>query len=84
MQLVIGNKLWSTWSMRPWLVLKRAGIAFDEVMIALRQGDAVVFTVNQRPAMGQRGARRVAMRHGVSRIRSGRRHTIGLIFHDSR
>lgn len=53
-------------------------------VVALRQGDAVVFTVNQRPAMGQRGARRVAMRHGVSRIRSGRRHTIGLIFHDSR
>lgn len=53
-------------------------------VIALRKGDAVVFTVNQRPATGRRGARRVAMRHGVSRIRSGRRHTVGLIFHDAR
>ena len=57
-------------------------------VVALRQGDAVVFTVNQRPAPsptpGRRGLRKVAMRHGVSRIRSGRRHTVGLIFHDSR
>lgn len=53
-------------------------------VVALRQGDAVVFTVNQRPALGRRGRRKVAMRHGVSRIRSGRRHTVGLIFHDAR
>jgi hypothetical protein len=53
-------------------------------VVALRQGDAVVFTVNQRPAMGRRGLRKVAMRHGVSRIRSGERHTVGLIFHDAR
>lgn len=53
-------------------------------VIALRQGDAVIFTVNQRPARGQRGFRRLAMRHGVSRVRSGRRHTVGLIFHDAR
>jgi hypothetical protein len=53
-------------------------------VVALRQGDAVVFTVNQRPAMGRRGIRKVATRHGVSRIRSGRRHTMGLIFHDAR
>jgi hypothetical protein len=53
-------------------------------VVALRQGDAVVLTVNQRPAMGRRGTRKVAMRHGVSRIRSGRRHTVGLIFHDAR
>lgn len=53
-------------------------------VVALQQSDAVVFTVNQRPARGQRGTRKVAMRHGVSRIRSGRRHTAGLIFHDSR
>lgn len=53
-------------------------------VIELRQGDAVVFTVNQRPAPGRRGGtRKVAMRHGVSRVRSGRRHTLGLIFHDS-
>ena len=53
-------------------------------VVALRKGDAVVFTVNQRPAMGRRGTRKVAMRHGVSRIRSGKRHTVGLIFHDAR
>jgi uncharacterized protein len=53
-------------------------------VVPLRQGDAVVFTVNQRPAMGRRGARKVAMRHGVSRVRSGKRHTVGLIFHDAR
>ncbi len=53
-------------------------------VVALRKGDAVVFTVNQRPAMGRRGTHKVAMRHGVSRIRSGKRHTVGLIFHDAR
>ncbi|TAM09075.1 MAG: proline hydroxylase [Nevskiaceae bacterium] len=53
-------------------------------VVALHKGDAVVFTVNQRPTMGRRGPRKVAMRHGVSRIRSGRRHTVGLIFHDAR
>jgi hypothetical protein len=53
-------------------------------VVSLRKGDAVVFTVNQRPAMGRRGTRKVAMRHGVSRIRSGKRHTVGLIFHDAR
>ena len=53
-------------------------------VVALSQGDAVVFTVNQRPAPGRRGVRTVAMRHGVSRIRSGRRHAVGLIFHDAK
>jgi hypothetical protein len=54
-------------------------------VVPLSQGDAVVFTVNQRPVAGQRGAdRSVAMRHGVSRVLSGRRHTVGLIFHDAR
>ncbi|TAN13524.1 MAG: proline hydroxylase [Burkholderiaceae bacterium] len=53
-------------------------------VVALRQGDAVVFTVSQRPVTGKRGIRKVAMRHGVSRIRSGRRHTVGLIFHDAK
>ncbi|WP_454695251.1 2OG-Fe(II) oxygenase [Achromobacter aegrifaciens] len=52
-------------------------------VVALSQGDAVVFTVNQRPAAGARGPRKVAMRHGVSRVRSGQRHTVGLIFHDA-
>lgn len=53
-------------------------------VVPLRQGDAVVFTVHHRPARSKRGTRKVAMRHGVSRIRSGRRHTVGLIFHDAR
>ncbi|TAN11807.1 MAG: proline hydroxylase [Burkholderiaceae bacterium] len=53
-------------------------------VVPLRQGDAAVFTVNQRPVPGQRGLRRVAMRHGVSRLRRGKRHTVGLIFHDAR
>lgn len=53
-------------------------------VVALGQGDALVFTVNQRPANGKRGTRKVAMRHGVSRIRGGLRHTLGLIFHDAR
>ena len=62
----------------------RSGQQRAEV-VPLSQGDGVVFTVNQRPVVGQRGQTRVvAMRHGVSRIRSGRRHTVGLIFHDSR
>lgn len=52
-------------------------------VVPLRQGDAVVFTVNERPASGWRGIRRLAMRHGVSRVRSGQRHTVGLIFHDA-
>lgn len=54
-------------------------------VIPLQQGDALIFTVNQRPAAGMRGGtRKVAMRHGVSVVRSGKRHTVGLIFHDAR
>ncbi len=53
-------------------------------VVGLAQGEAVVFAVNQRPVQGTRGVYRVAMRHGVSRLRSGRRHTLGVIFHDAR
>jgi len=49
----------------------------------LRRGDAVIFAVHQRPVRGSRGFYRVNMRHGVSRIRSGHRHTLGVIFHDA-
>lgn len=49
----------------------------------LRQGDAVVFAVHHRPVQGTRGPYRVQMRHGVSRLRSGQRHTLGVIFHDA-
>lgn len=52
-------------------------------VVPLGQGDAVVFAVNQRPVAGSRGDYRVAMRHGVSTIRSGQRHTLGIIFHDA-
>ncbi len=52
-------------------------------VVPLSQGDGVVFTVRQRPVQGSRGVYRVNLRHGVSRIRSGRRHTLGIIFHDA-
>jgi len=52
-------------------------------VVPLGQGDAVVFAVNQRPVQGMRGVYRVAMRHGVSRLRRGTRHTLGIIFHDA-
>ena len=52
-------------------------------VVPLAQGDAVIFAVNQRPVAGSRGTYRVAMRHGVSTIRSGHRRTLGVIFHDA-
>lgn len=52
-------------------------------VVPLGQGDAVVFAVHHRPVQGSRGAYRVQMRHGVSTVRSGQRHTLGLIFHDA-
>jgi hypothetical protein len=53
-------------------------------VVPLRQGDAVVFTVRERPVQGSRGMYPVNLRHGVSRLRSGRRHTVGIIFHDAK
>jgi hypothetical protein len=52
-------------------------------VVPLRRGDGVVFAVNQRPVQGTRGIYRTMLRHGVSRIRAGRRHTLGIIFHDA-
>jgi hypothetical protein len=52
-------------------------------VIPLRRGDAVVFAVQHRPVQGSRGVYRVNLRHGVSRIRTGQRHTVGIIFHDA-
>jgi len=52
-------------------------------VVPLGQGDCVIFPANLRPVNGVRGPYRVAMRHGVSRLRSGRRHTLGVIFHDA-
>jgi hypothetical protein len=53
-------------------------------VVPLRQGDAVAFAVHHRPVQGRRGFYRVNLRHGVSRIRSGQRHTVGIIFHDAK
>jgi hypothetical protein len=53
-------------------------------VVPLRQGDGVVFAVHNRPVQGTRGTYRVNMRHGVSRLRSGHRHTVGVIFHDAK
>lgn len=52
-------------------------------VVPLKQGDAVVFAVHHRPVQGSRGVYRVMMRHGVSRVRAGHRHTLGIIFHDA-
>ena len=52
-------------------------------VVRLHQGDAVIFAVQHRPVQGSRGVYRVNMRHGVSRVRRGRRHTLGIIFHDA-
>jgi hypothetical protein len=52
-------------------------------VVSLRQGDGAVFAVRHRPVQGARGVYRVNLRHGVSRIRAGRRHTLGIIFHDA-
>jgi hypothetical protein len=52
-------------------------------VVPLQQGEGVVFPVHHRPVRGRRGIYRVVMRHGVSRLRSGHRHTLGVIFHDA-
>jgi hypothetical protein len=52
-------------------------------VVLLHQGDAVAFAVHHRPVQGTRGVYRVNLRHGISHIRSGRRHTLGIIFHDA-
>ncbi|MBR1148690.1 2OG-Fe(II) oxygenase [Bradyrhizobium sp. AUGA SZCCT0431] len=53
-------------------------------VVPLTQGDAVAFAVHHRPVQGTRGFYRVNLRHGVSQIRSGHRHTVGVIFHDAK
>jgi hypothetical protein len=53
------------------------------MVLPLRQGDAAVFAVSERPVRGARRTHRVKLRHGVSAVRSGRRHTLGIIFHDA-
>jgi hypothetical protein len=53
------------------------------MVVPLRKGDGVVFAVNHRPVQGKKSVYRVNLRHGVSRLRSGSRHTLGIIFHDA-
>ena len=66
------------------LVEQRPRMQSKAEVVPLARGDAVVFAVNVRPRRGTRGFHRVAMRHGVSRVRSGRRHALGIIFHDAK
>jgi len=65
------------------LTEQRARMQSRPEVVPLTQGDAVVFPVNHRPVQGPRGISRAAMRHGVSRLRSGERLTLGIIFHDA-
>jgi uncharacterized protein len=66
------------------LVEQRPRMQSRAEVVPLRQGDAVVFAVHHRPVRGARGFYRVNQRHGVSRLRSGERTTLGIIFHDAR
>ena len=66
------------------LVEQRPRMQSRPEVVPLRQGEAVIFAVNERPVEGKRGVYRVKMRHGVSRLRKGERLTLGVIFHDAR
>jgi uncharacterized protein len=65
------------------LVEQRPRVQSRGEVAPLRQGEAVILPVHHRPVDGARGPHRVTMRHGVSRIRSGERYTLGIIFHDA-
>jgi hypothetical protein len=65
------------------LTEQRPRLQSRPMVVPLRQGDAVVFAVRHRPVQGTRGIYRVNLRHGVSRVRSGRRFALGVIFHDA-
>lgn len=65
------------------LVEQRPRMQSRGEVVPLRQGEAVIFAVRHRPREGARGIHRVTLRHGVSRLRSGRRLTLGIIFHDA-
>jgi hypothetical protein len=66
------------------LVEQRPRMQSRAEVVPLRRGDGVVFAVHTRPVQGTRGTYRVNLRHGVSRLRSGHRHTLGVIFHDAK
>ena len=65
------------------LVEQRPRMQSRPHVVPLSLGDAVIFAVNTRPAQGTRGTYRLTLRHGVSEVRSGRRRTLGIIFHDA-
>lgn len=65
------------------LVEQRPRAQSRAIVVTPRQGEAVVFPVHHRPGAGARGAYRLTMRHGVSRVNTGRRQTLGIIFHDA-
>jgi uncharacterized protein len=65
------------------LVEQRPRMQSRPHVVPLQQGQAVIFAVNQRPVQGTRGSYRVKLRHGVSELHRGHRHTLGLIFHDA-
>lgn len=65
------------------LTEQRPRLQSRPAVVPLRRGDAAMFATRQRPVRGTRGSHRVVMRHGVSRLRSGHRHTAGIIFHDA-
>ena len=66
------------------MIEQRPRMQSRPMVVPLRQGDALLFAVSHRPVQGTRGSYRVTLRQGVSRIRWGRRHTAGIIFHDAR
>ena len=66
------------------LVEQRPRAQSRGTVVPLAQGEAVIFTTRHRPAAGARGHYRVTVRHGVSRLLSGERYTLGVIFHDAR
>lgn len=65
------------------LAEQRPRMQTKPTVVPLVKGDAVIFAVNNRPVRGSRGDYRVVLRHGVSKVRAGRRHTAGIIFHDA-
>lgn len=62
---------------------QRPRVQSRPIVVSLRQGDGVMLAVNHRPVQGTRGFYRVTLRHGVSRVLSGHRHTLGIVFHDA-
>jgi len=62
---------------------QRPRMQSQPIVVPLLKGDAVVFAVRHRPVQGKKGWYRVNLRHGVNRLRSGNRHTLGIIFHDA-